>query len=29
MLKENRKKLKYNARDIALILSKINESKII
>ncbi len=29
MLKENRKKLKYNTRDIALIFSKINESKII
>jgi len=29
MLKENRKKLKYNTRDIALIFSKINKSKII
>ena len=29
MLKENRKKLKYNTRDVALIISKINESKII
>ena len=29
ILKENRKKLRYNTRDIALIISKMNESKII
>ena len=29
ILKENRKKLRYNTRDVALIISKINESKII
>ena len=29
ILKENRKKLRYNTRDVALIISKMNESKII